>query len=354
MSDYASGYGMFVGGTRGKDAAGSDLFTFDIVDLDSASDGALRRATLDFLGHGVSFDPTRRHGANTAVVFEKRGPGGALVDLDDARVLTPILPTRGRAFYGHAAYSADGSRVFVVESDLETHEGVMTVRDAATFSCIGEFPSHGKDPHDCILVGDTLVITNGGGQLEALKEEPSVTYVDTNTATLLERFTFADAKINAGHIALRPNGDFVVCSAPRAGLPELTSLGGVTIRAGKTRCERMKLPKSTVSRMLGESLSVAIHEGSGIACVTNPNGNIATFWDVSKRKLVRALDLEFPRGVALARNGKCFVLAVGKSPPTLVEVDVETLAMAPLGSAPLGVMSGSHLFPWVPRLAKPL
>ncbi|MFO0663329.1 MAG: DUF1513 domain-containing protein [Polyangiaceae bacterium] len=341
-----SSLGTFVGGTRGKNERGEDLFTFDIVDLDT---GALSRAELDFLGHGVAFDPTTRHGKNTAVVFEKRGPGGALVDLDRAIVLSPILASPGRAFYGHAAYDAAGSKLFVVESDLATHAGVITVRDPATFHVLGEFPSHGQAPHDCILVGTTLVITNGGGDLEAVREEPSVTYVDTSDARLLERFTFADSKINAGHIALRSNGDFVVSSAPRAGLPETTSLGGVTIRAGKTKCERMKLPKATVARMLGESLSVAIDEDSGIACVTNPHGNIVTFWDVSKRKLVRSLDLEFPRGVALTRNGKSFVISVGKAPPTLLEVDIATFAQAPFAGAPSGVMSGSHLFPWERR-----
>ena len=71
-------FGTFVGGTHGKDAQGEAIFSFDIVDFDA---GKVRRTAIDFLAHGVAFDPLARHGANVAATFEKKGQGGAVIDL---------------------------------------------------------------------------------------------------------------------------------------------------------------------------------------------------------------------------------------------------------------------------------
>lgn len=327
-----------VGGTQGLDADGATVRAVDIADLDR---GTLTRIPVPFLGHGVAVDPRR---PTHAAVFEKWGPGAALLDLASGRAVEPIRATEGREFYGHGTFTADGGELLVVETDLATKMGVISVRDRASLAPVGELPSYGAAPHDCVLFdgGKTLVVTNGGGSLGS-DLAPSVAYIDVATRKLVELVTFSDPKINAGHIALADDGSFAVCSAPRKGLGA-EELGGITLRRGRRKPERVRGPKSVFDRLVGESLSVVVRGRTAV--VTTPVGGLVTFWDLDRQKLLRTLDLERPRGLAVTADGALLAIAYGNA-PRLLFVDGDSFEPVAVEGAPLeGCFSGSHLFLW--------
>jgi len=334
--------GVVIGGTRYIDpSTRTTHHTLDVLDLDR---NALERIGLDFLAHGFTTHPEKRH---IAAVFEKHGPGAALVDLAESKLLGHIRTSTRREFYGHGVWSPDGQVVYSVETVLDTHAGVVVVRDSTTFKDLEKFPTYGQDPHDCFFVdsGKTLVMTNGGGDVSSA-HTPCVTYVDVASRKLVDKVTFGDPNINAGHAVVARDGSLVVCSAPRDGLPPETSTGGVTIRIGREKAQRMRKPEGVVAKMLGESLSVCLHEPSGIAAVTNPIGHIVTFWSIRTQKLVHTFEIESPRGVTLTLDGRYFVLAHGtQSRLTLLS----TRTLEPVASAPElsdRVFSGSHIYTW--------
>ncbi len=337
--------GVFVGGTQRSDpTTGAQVFTLDVADLDA---GEIRRIPLGFLAHGFTTDPTRPH---LAVVTEKKGPGAALVDLREGRAVGLLKTRAGRAFYGHGSYSAAGDVVYVVETELATRGGLLSVRDAKTFAVLEEFPTFGASPHDCALVdeGKTLVVTNGGGP-EGSPELPCVTVVDVATRKLIDKILIPASHLNAGHLAVA-EGDLAVSSAPREGLPERESLGGLSLRPAGEACKTVDDP--IASRMRGESLSVCFFDREApsggrvrIAAVTNPWGNLLTFWDLRARRLVLAMDLELPRGVAMTTEGHHLLVSYGAR-ATLLRIDTRTLE--PLADEHLGDarFSGSHLYRW--------
>jgi hypothetical protein len=68
-----------------------------------------------------------------------------------------------RAFNGHVIASPDGKRLYTTETNLETGQGLIGLRDAATLEKTGEWPTHGMDPHELLLDADgSLVVANGG------------------------------------------------------------------------------------------------------------------------------------------------------------------------------------------------
>jgi hypothetical protein len=315
-------------------------FTLCVFDLEGPGSRAI---DLDFFGHGLAPNPVA---PRRAVLFEKRGPGCCEVDLLDGRMTRPIKTPPTRAFYGHGAFSRDGQLLYATETRLETHDGLICVRDGKTFEELGEFPTYGKNPHDCHLIdeGKTLVMTNGGG---AISEEalPSVTFVEVGSTKLLEKLTFETPRINAGHLALTRSRDLVAISAPRDGLPK-TALGGVTIRKGSGAFVTMKEPPEVISRMIGESLSLCIHEATGVVGVTNPDGNIVTFWDLNAERFLKKLDLPAPRGLTQTLDGE--YLALGYGAGTMTLVSPETLEPVSLHRVPRSTLGGSHLFTWDP------
>ena len=342
--------GVMVGGTHVQDARTKQpFFSLDLVDLDVASADAnragqaVRRVPMKFFVHGFTVDPTRPH---VAMTFEKKGPGAALVDLAAGQVLRDVAPMEGCAFYGHGRYSSDGAVVYCVETELATRRGMLTVRDARDLRVLEELPTFGKNPHDCVLVGDdTLLVTNGGAPLGD-DDGGCVTVIDLAARRLVERLEIPTERLNAGHLSADSAGTFTVSSAPRDGLPAMESAGGVTFRNQGGALVRARADESVTDRMLGESLSVCVHEPSGLAVVTNPWGDLLTMWSARDGALVEARAMDFPRGVTLTLDGSAFAIAHGRMPVlSLFTLDGVTL----IRQVESGVITGSHVYAWDPH-----
>jgi hypothetical protein len=331
--------GVVVGGTPYQSKSQGPGFTLDILDLD-ASEELPKRIKVPFLPHGFSPHPKR---PRIAALFEKRGPGAGCVDLVEGRFLKTMAPKEGHHFYGHGLYSVQGDVIFAVEMRLDTSAGVITVRDSETFRVLGEFPSFGERPHDCMLVdeGRVLAITNGGGRLGS-SELGSVSFVDVADRHLLDKREIGTRSFNAGHVAITGAGQVAVVSAPREGLSE-SELGGVSLAAGSPRLTPMANPHALVRRLVGEALSVCVHEPSGHVVVTHPYANLVTIWHLEQKRLLREIEMESPRGVTLTADDRRFVISHG--PRASLELfDAQTLER--VGSRGVGVAAGSHIYTW--------
>jgi uncharacterized protein len=333
--------GVLLGAMRYADPrTGRIGFCLDILDLDR-EDRDVERISLDFFAHGVSFHPTQ---PRRATLFEKRGPGACEVDLVDQRVGSSIAPMPFHHFYGHGSFAIDGEVVFAVESHLDTGEGAVSVRDAETFRVLETFPTFGARPHDCVLIerGSVLAITNGGAAL-GHRPLPCVTFVDVSTRKLLERHEVTNPHVNTGHIALTSKRDFAVVSAPRDGLPEEAAHGGLSLRAGKKSMTHVTSPAEVVGRMVGETLSVAIHEPTGTVAATSPRGGSVSFWNLFSRTLRKAVDLPNARGVTLTLDEKAFVVAHGEGLLAFFDVGTLEAMSVPARARSFG---GSHVYAW--------
>ncbi len=124
-------------------------------------DGAIA-VSLPDRGHDIAVAPDGR----TAVVFGRR-PGffAAVIDLDNAMLLTMLESPQGRHFYGHGAFSPDGTLLFATENAYQTGEGRLAIYDARDgFRRVGDWPSYGIGPHDLAVSrdGTALIAANGG------------------------------------------------------------------------------------------------------------------------------------------------------------------------------------------------
>ena len=312
-----------------------------ILDLDSPQPAA-DLIELDFFAHGVTPAP---HAPERAVLFEKHGRGCCEVDLRSREMLRKVETVEGREFYGHGAYSPDGSLLYCTESDVEDRfRGVVAVRDGESFELLGEFPTYGNAPHDCHFVdaGRTLVITNGGDPIGG-PSAPSVTFVEVASEKLVEKVELDNPKLNAGHVATTADRELAVVSAPRDGLQhEARPLGGLSLRTERGLLRARLEPADVTSRMIGETLSVAIHEPTRTIAATNPDGDLVSFWDLETGELRRSLDLPRVRGVALTLEGAEFVLCYDTS-PRIVRVDAASLQTVVDSERPDAYATGSHI-----------
>lgn len=343
--------GALVGATTGIDCeTGRACAVVDVLDLDSRSP-ALARIPLDFPAHWIAQHPHRRR---LAAAVEKRGARGAIVDLAEGRRLDTLAPLPDHAFSGHAAWSADGEVLFLVETHTQTGAGALSVRDAGTLVVLGRLSTHGFFPHDCRLAHDgrRLAVTNGGGTA-ASGCRPSLVLVDPASNELVDRRELDDPRRNAGHLALAADGALAVVSAPRDGLPERTTPGGVAVALADGPLTCLNAPTSAVGALVGEALSVAIHPPSRTVVVTHPHAGLVSFWSL-ERGFQGGLAAPAPRGVAVFGDAQEVVVSCGVDGRLLL-VDPLTRSAQPLHSAPEGVFGGAHLQAWdaVPAVAGP-
>lgn len=301
------------------------------IDLDR---GEVTTTVTPFLPHAVAFHPDD---PGTITIFEKKGPGAALVR--DGEV-TPFAPSEGRHFYGHGAY-VDGG-ILAVESTIGGGSGALVLRDRDSLRPLGEIPSHGVSPHDCwLLDGGVLAVTNGGGVIRA-GDAGNIAFVELPSGRLLHRHEIGDERFNAGHLWTDADGRLIVISAPRDGLPTPSQQqGAVSFGKRGSRLDVAEAPKAARRQMLGESLSVVVLGAR--AFVTHPDGDLVTVWDDGK--LVGTLSFPQPRGLALAKDGSTlFVSHVRGGSVVLTAVNPVTLSIEEKPRIDPSFTSGSHLF----------
>ncbi|MGA7283316.1 MAG: DUF1513 domain-containing protein [Candidatus Cybelea sp.] len=334
--------GAVVGPTRSVvSESRQERYTVDILDLD-VGEAPATSIPLDFFGHGLAMHPRR---PAEAALFEKRGSGGCLLDLATRKMVRPLAPMKGHAFYGHAAYSREGDALFVVETNLDNKQGVISIRDSTTFDVLDSFLTYGVAPHDCHLVEDgrTLVIANGGGSIDS-SFLPSVTFVDVNSWVLLEKFEVLDRNRNVGHVAVAANREFAAVSAPRDGLPPRTALGGVSLRRHGQPLAHVVEPTSITTRLIGESLSVAIHGPSRAVVATHPDADLITFWSLDSGALVGKLEVPGPRGVTVTLDERLYIVSYGRDGRVAL-IQADPVQVLPYQLA-TGVFGGAHLYTW--------
>lgn len=337
--------GVLIGALKGVNAQTREqVHALNLIDLDTGKRASI---PLSFFAHGYALDPKN---PRRAMIFEKRGPGAAEVDLRAGAYVRPLETIAGRAFYGHGVFSSDGSVLFVAENHLPTKKGLVSIWDGRTLASLGEFPTYGENPHDCILTdgGKTLVITNGGGNFPD-GDAPCVTIIDVASRKLLDRRTFTNPRINAGHVELSKRGDMAVVSAPLDGLPN-AGLGAISLGSRSAGLVTMTQPEEVVSGMVGETLSISIHESSRIVAATSPLGDQLSFWTFDGRKHVNSLRVDNPRGVTQTLDREYFVVCHGAE-ATLSFFSTKTLEHASQLTVAKSGIAGSHLYTWAGRVS---
>jgi hypothetical protein len=164
--------------------------------------------------------PTRAHGVwaerGGTLLAVARRPGDWLlrwrpVGEGSAKAIAWAWADPDRAFNGHVIAGPGGKTLYTTETNLETGQGLVGLRDAATLEKIGEWPTHGMDPHELLLDGDgSLVVANGGipalpetGRLKIHMDrmDASLVRLDTRNGALLGQWRLADKRLSLRHMA---------------------------------------------------------------------------------------------------------------------------------------------------------
>lgn len=273
--------------------------------------------------------PARGHGATQCdksglvVVFARR-PGTFALAIDPGHHTEPVAfsTPKGRHFYGHGAFSADGRLLFAAENDFDNAAGVIGIYDATDrFRRIGEFSSHGIGPHEIMLMPDgrLLAVANGGirthphfgrAKLNIASMAPSLVLIDSATGDLVHAFALPAAlhQLSIRHIDVAGEETIIFgCQyeGPKVDLPPLVG------RAGSDRgIEMFSLDDAATAGFNNYIGSVSVAAGGGHFAVSSPKGNTVAVIETRSGRLLNSYRLD--RGCGVAAAGKGFIASSDK------------------------------------------
>ncbi|WP_167647658.1 DUF1513 domain-containing protein [Mameliella alba] len=266
-------------------------------------------------GHAAAAHPEQP----LAVGFARR-PGRFAVVLDcvTGNEIARFDALEGRHFYGHGAFSPDGTRLYTAENDYASARGVIGVW-SLDGKRLGEFDSHGTGPHDIRLMpdGQTLVVANGGiethpdagrTKLNIPLMEPSLAFLSLEGALLeQQRLERSLHKNSIRHLAVGPDGTVAFAMQWQGDLSKNPPLIGVTRQGGTPRL--FTAPPEQAARMQGYAGSVALLADAREVAITSPRGGLLQVFDLGSGALKRTIDMVDVCGVAA--SGTDFLLTSG-------------------------------------------
>ncbi len=281
--------------------------------------GDLKAVELPGRGHDIALKPD---GSEWVALARHPGKFGVAVPAGEGAA-TWFSARPDRHFYGHGAYSNDGKLLYATQNDYENARGIIGVFDATDgYKQVGEFPSHGLEPHDILMLGDdrTLVIANGGiethpdygsRELNLPEMKPSLVYVDVESGDLLEEQVLAPHlhQLSIRHLAVSGRDSVVFGCQYRGPETEAPPLVGFHRRGAEPVI--VSAPAQTQAALQNYIGSVACDLSGSVVAASSPKGGLVTYWDVATRRYLGTTTLNDGCGLAPMRHSASFLLTSG-------------------------------------------
>lgn len=268
-------------------------------------------------GHAGAAHPMRPE----AVAFARRpGTFALVIDCLSGKPTATLTAPKGRHFYGHGTYSADGDWLFTTENDYEAGRGRIGVWNALDrYARVGEFASGGVGPHDIKrLPGtNTLVIANGGidthpetgrTKLNIPTMRPNLTYVTDGKLTEQVALPAEMHKNSIRHLAVE-SPHRVAFGMQWQGDGPATALVGQHELGGPMSL--FTASAAHLRQMAGYIGSIAYAQDQSTIAVTSPRGGFVHFYDAEDRVLVRQAEIPDVCGVSSGADGLIFTSGTG-------------------------------------------
>jgi hypothetical protein len=284
-------------------------------------------------GHGYA-----RHAARSETIVFGRRPGSffAIVDPRRGALSAMIEPPKGRCFYGHGTFSADGTRLYACEHDDATGKGFIGIYDATrAYRRIDDFAAGGIGPHEVRLMpdGQTLVVAVGGIMTDRQRDklnidsmDPSLAYLDAASGKVVEQVRApADwHQLSIRHIDLDAAGRVAVAMQYEGDAGDAVPLAAIHTRGAKdlTFLRASEDDERRLKHYLG---SIAFSADGGTICASSPVGSVVVLWDAASGDCIELT--EAPDGCGIARLGDAFLVSGGDGRLRRVDADsTEALA----------------------------
>lgn len=281
---------------------------------------SIHNTKVQFRGHGITLHPNK---ANRAIMFARRpGSMGVEVDLVSGEVIQQFHCAKHHHLTGHGCFSHDGSMLITSESNYETGQGHIVIRDTKHYQIQKTYPSFGIGPHEIKLLHNEniLVIANGGilthpdsgrKKLNLDSMKPNLTYFDLAKGKRVSTVEYHESKASIRHIDISQDNTVAIGLQMQRfkGYHDKTIALCATHKLGANQINPLDTTKDIYQHLNDYVGSVCVSPKHDIAGFTSPRGNLVLFWHLSKQQLINAFRFQDVCGIALDIDKTHFVLS---------------------------------------------
>jgi hypothetical protein len=295
-------------------------------------------------GHGIGLHPAR---PLAAVVARRPGTFLLTFDTDTGEVIDRFDSIAGRHFYGHAVFSADGSRLFATENAWASGDGLVGVYDVDHgLERLGEFPSHGIGPHELRLMPDgrTLAVANGGLRtrpdrgrepLNLDTMSPSLAFLDGDSGRLVSRHRLPAPPYRLGIRHLDVSAGGRVC----LGLQHAGATAGIhpvtAIHEPGRGLRLLDLPPALLARAGNYCGSVRFDRSGRWIAASCPRGGLLLIFDREDPSAPSSYRLADVCGLTAGADDGAFIVSNGFGQLRTVSAATPTKGTRPLADLPM-------------------
>lgn len=300
-------------------AAGLPDGSFWLLGLTDAGTETFR-LPLPARGHAAAAHPERPE----AVAFARRpGTFAVVIDCAEGREIAELHSPADRHFYGHGAFSPDGTLLFTTENAISEGTGRLGIWDARSgYKRIGEISSGGSGPHEVRLVPNSMLLAVANGGIET---DPTSGRSELNIATMVSNLAYVDIATGAvaqtlalppelrlnsiRHIAAAADGTLIAGLQWQGSELEHPPLAALH-RPGTDSFVLLSAEPEVQRQMRNYVGSAAITRDARYAAVSAPRGGLMLVFDLSSETVAEVVEATDLCGVAALDEG--FVCSTGE------------------------------------------
>lgn len=262
------------------------------------------RLPLPDRGHAAAAHPERPE----AVAFARRpGTFALVIDCAEGREIARLTTPADRHFYGHGAFTADGSLLFTTENAISEGSGRLGIWDAANgYRRVGEIPTGGTEPHEVRLMpdGERFAVANGGLEtdptsgrtnLNVATMELNLAYIDAASGEILDVLSLPEPLrlLSIRHIAAGQDGTLAAAmqwQGTETDTPPLLTVH----RPGAGALALFSAEPELQRRLRNYAGSIAVSDDGRLAALTAPKGGLMLVFDLATgetEEVVAAADI---------------------------------------------------------------
>jgi hypothetical protein len=312
-----TGYGAF------RDADGG----FGIAAINLQAGAPLFYTPMPGRAHDLVLSPDSDH-----LLCMSRRPGTYLsvIDANHGQVITQQTAAKGRHFYGHGCFSADGRYLFTTENAYDEARGVIGVREVNRgYQQVAEWDAHGIGPHQLNLSanGVHVIVAIGGIQthpksgrekLNLDSMQSALVYLNAKSGEIIARYTLPEAQssLSIRHMAVTKNGLVGLAFQDQDDFSRHNTLVGFH-QLGQPI--QPQAAEDTIQyQMRGYCASITTDVSGRWFAVTSPRGNMITLWYGASQSYINFASLRDCSGIAPTDLEGEFVVTSGRGKVMLI------------------------------------
>lgn len=263
--------------------------------------------TLPARGHHIALLP-----GTEAIVFARR-PGYQIARFDwrSGQTLAWYDYPDNRHGFGHGIVHQ--GQLLTTDSDIDSGNGLLTMRDARSLQPLAELASGGIGPHELLGMDDGRVLVANGGiltlpesgriKLNLRSMQPSLNLIDLKLGRSVAHYQLPDSRYSIRHLARVAANCYAVALQYEG---DDDSVPVAALWQPDSGLRMLPQPDALLRSCDGYASSVAASASRIVATATR--GDAVLCWD-GDGNFLTAVALQKPSGVAVTRDGRYFVIS---------------------------------------------